>query len=280
MTHFHAWRQRLLAFALLTVCLAGVIGAEPDRPAGDRKDIDEALYTTLRDVINRGRDFYNGGNPAACYYMFQGALQVATPMLAHRPELQKTVRDGLADAEANADIRQRAWILRQVMDKVRAEVKGEVAAKPTERRPDGVKPEPAKPGVEKIEKPAEVTLWQKLGGQPAVTKVVDDFVAIAGDDPKVDITRGGKYKLTDDQVAALKKHLVAFVSQASGGPIKYTGKSMKEVHKDMAITDEEFNASVDDLVKALEKNGVKEEEIKAVRDAVETTRKDIVTKKE
>jgi hemoglobin len=96
----------------------------------------------------------------------------------------------------------------------------------------------------------------------------------------VDITRGGKIKLTDDQVVALKKHLVAFVSQASGGPLKYTGKSMKEVHKDMAITDDEFTASVDDLVKALEKNGVKEEEIKAVRDAVEGTRKDIVTKKE
>lgn len=276
----NSFRQRLLALGFLTFGLVGVLGAAQDRPAGgDRKDIDDQLYTTLRDVINRGRDFYNAGNPAACYYMFQGALQVTVPMLQHRPELQKTVRDGLADAEANPDIRQRAWMLRTVMDKIRAEVKGEVAARPGEKKPDGVAPEPPKVG-EKIAAPAPVTLWQKLGSQPGVTKIVDDFVTIAGDDPKVDITRMDKYKLSVDQVGALKKHLIAFVSQATGGPIKYTGKSMKEVHKDMAITDDEFSASVDDLVKAMEKNGVKEEDIKAVRDAVEGTRKDIVTKKE
>jgi hypothetical protein len=48
----------------------------------------------------------------------------------------------------------------------------------------------------------------------------------------------------------------------------------------MEITDAEFDAAADDLLKALEKNEVKEEEIKALLGAVAGTRKDIVEKKE
>jgi hemoglobin len=276
MMNRHVLRLRCLTLGVGLLGLVGMLSAGQEKPPTERKDVDQQLYTSLRDVINKGRDYYNAGNPAACYYMFHGALTVSAPMLDHRPELLKTVRDGLAEADANPDVRQKVWILRGVMDKVRAEVRGEVAAAPPDKKPDG------KPPVgEPIGKPMPVTtLWQKLGGEPAVTKVIDDFVAIAGEDPKVNFTRDGKIKVTEEQVAALKKSLVAFVSQASGGPIKYTGKSMKEVHKDMAITDAEFDASKDALQKAMEKNGVKEEEMKAVLGAVEGTRKDIVTKKE
>lgn len=262
---------RCLTLGVGLLGLVGVLSAGQEKPPTERKDIDQQLYTSLRDVINKGRDYYNAGNPAACYYMFQGALTVSESMLEHRPELLKVVRSGLADADANPDVRQKAWILRGVIDKVRAEVRGEVAAAPGEKKP---------PVGEPIGKPIPVTLWQKLGGEPAVTKVVDDFVAMAAEDPKVNFTRDGKVKVTDEQVAALKKSLVAFVSQASGGPIKYTGKSMKEVHKDMAITDAEFDATKEALQKAMEKNNVKDDEIKAVLGAVEGTRKDIVTKKE
>jgi hemoglobin len=244
----------------------------------ERKAIDQHLYNVLRDVINRGRDHYNNGNPAACYFMFHGALQVTVPLLDHRPELQKSVKDGLAEAESNPDMRQRAWLLRTVLDKVRAEVRGEVVAvKPAPKPPDAVEKKPGEP-LEK--KPVEVTLWEKLGGEKAVAKVVDDFVEMAGKDPKVNFDRDGKLKFTDEQVAGLKKQLIAFFSLAAKGPIKYTGKTMKEAHKDLAITDAEFDATVDVLLQVLEKNGVKEDEIKAVRAAVEGTRKDIVTKKE
>jgi hemoglobin len=247
-------------------------------PAPEGKAIDDKLNLTLRDVINRGREHYNNGNPAACYFMFHGALQVAQPMLEHRPETQKMIQNGLIQADAHPDIRQRAWMLRGLLDKVRAELKGEVAAaRPIERKPAGEAPKP----IEKVDaKPAEKTLWDRLGGEEAVKKVVDDFVAMAGEDEKVNVTRGGKIKLDDDKVAALKKSLVAFVSAASKGPIKYTGKSMKEAHKGMEITDAEFDAAVDVLLKALDKNGVKEEEAKELRAAVEGTRKDIVQKKE
>jgi len=279
MTKHQSWRQVTAACALLTFALAAV-GA--DAPP-DRKEADQLLNLALRDLINRGRDHYNNGNPSACYFMFQGALQVTALQLDSRPELQKAVRNGLIEAEANPDMRQRAWMLRNVLDRVRTELKADAAPVANDRTAPPPLPAPAKPeplDAKPAPAPAADSLWMKLGGQEAVEKVVDDFVAIAGANPKVNFDRDGKLKFTEEQIAMLKKQLVAFVSAASGGPIKYSGKTMKEAHQGMEITDAEFDASVDDLVKALEKNGVKEEEVKALRTAVEGTRKDIVTKKE
>jgi hemoglobin len=122
-------------------------------------------------------------------------------------------------------------------------------------------------------KPA--SLWDRLGGETNVAKVVDELVALAVADPKVDFTRGGKYK---PDVPELKKQLVAFISSAAGGPLKYTGKDMKAAHEGMAITDEQFDALAGHLVAALKKHGAKQADIDAVVAAVEGTRKDIVGK--
>ena len=96
----------------------------------------------------------------------------------------------------------------------------------------------------------------------------------AGKDPKVNFWRDKAP--SKEEVAALKKHLVEFVSSATGGPLKYEGKSMKEVHKGMKITNEEFDAAAKDLQEGLEKNGAMAADEKAVMAAVEGTRKDIV----
>jgi len=90
-------------------------------------------------------------------------------------------------------------------------------------------------------------LYDRLGGQPAITAVVDDFVGnVAGD------TRINKRFATAD-IPRLKTMLVNQICEASGGPCKYTGASMKDAHKGMKITDAEFNALVEDLVKSLDK---------------------------
>jgi hypothetical protein len=58
------------------------------------------------------------------------------------------------------------------------------------------------------------------------------------------------------RLAKFKKNLVDQICQASGGPCKYTGKTMKAAHKGMGITDADFGALVEDLVKALDKFNV------------------------
>ena len=109
--------------------------------------------------------------------------------------------------------------------------------------------------------------------------MVDDFFNYVNED-KIDITRGGKIKLDDKKTAEFKKNVVAFISSASGGPLPYLGKSMKEAHKGMGITDAEFDATAQALVKALKKNGVRQAEIDELVSAVAGTRKDIVEKKQ
>jgi len=81
------------------------------------------------------------------------------------------------------------------------------------------------------------------------------------------------------EIADLKTRLVEFVSSATGGPLKYEGKSMKEAHKGMKITEEEFDAAAKDLKDALVKNGAKADDVAAVMKAVDGTRKDIVAEK-
>jgi hemoglobin len=50
--------------------------------------------------------------------------------------------------------------------------------------------------------------------------------------------------------------LIDQVSEATGGPAKYTGRDMKTAHTDMGVTTGEFNALVEDLVATLNKFGV------------------------
>jgi len=147
--------------------------------------------------------------------------------------------------------------------------KGDEVTKVEAKTPAAPPPPPPPPAEAK-------TLWDRLGGEANVAKVVDDFVNTAGKDPKVNFWRDPLKQPSKEEVAALKQHLVEFVSSATGGPLKYEGKSMKEVHKGMKITNAEFDAAAKDLQEALEKNGAMPADEKAVLAAVEGTRKDIV----
>ncbi len=243
-----SWRWMLIGV------IVAASSAAPGQAAAplERAALDKSVYASLKDVINRGADFYNSGDPAACYHLYHGALMAIESVLDHYPELQKEIRNGLADAERNPDIRRRAFALRGVLDKVRATTN------------------PKKPVA---------TLWDRLGGEKNVKKIVDDFTAAVTADPKVNFTRSGKIKLDDQKLAALKKAAVAFISSASGGPIKYTGKDIKEAHKGMGITNAEFDAAAGHFKAALEKNGVKPADVEAAMEAVESTRKAVVEKK-
>ena len=104
------------------------------------------------------------------------------------------------------------------------------------------------------DKTMEKSLFERLGGKPALTAVVDEFVARAAADTRINM----KFGKTD--IPRLKFHLVEQLCAATGGPCKYTGRSMKAAHKDMKVTEGEFNALVEDLVGALDKFNVPEKE--------------------
>ena len=90
-------------------------------------------------------------------------------------------------------------------------------------------------------------LYDRLGGKPAITAVVDEFVGNVAGDARIN------KRFANADIPRLKRMLVDQICQASGGPCTYTGASMKDAHKGMKITDAEFNALVEDLVKSLDK---------------------------
>ena len=92
------------------------------------------------------------------------------------------------------------------------------------------------------------------GGKPAITAVVDEFVTRNVTDPRV------KFRFFNTDAARLKTLLVEFVCLATGGPCKYTGRDMKTSHTGMKITEAEWNATVEDLVKTLDKYKVPKRE--------------------
>jgi hemoglobin len=61
-------------------------------------------------------------------------------------------------------------------------------------------------------------------------------------------------------VEKLKTNLADQICEATGGPCAYLGRDMKAVHQGMRITDAEWNATVEALVKALDKHKVGDKE--------------------
>lgn len=130
------------------------------------------------------------------------------------------------------------------------------------------------PKVEaKVPEPKK-SLYDRLGGVDAITKVVDDFVAnVVADDNLKD---EHKKPFKEGAVGALKKKLIDQVGEATGGPQKYTGKSMKEAHAGLKITDKDFDALMDDLSKALDTNKVARADKDDLMNMLEKMRKDVV----
>lgn len=114
------------------------------------------------------------------------------------------------------------------------------------------------------------SLYDRLGGIPAITAVIDQFVANVADDKRIN----GRFATTD--IPRLKKNLVDQVCMATGGPCTYTGRDMVTTHAGMKITTADFNALVGDLVAALDKFKVPEAEKKELLGILGTMKKDIV----
>lgn len=119
------------------------------------------------------------------------------------------------------------------------------------------------------------TLYTRLGGKKAITAVVDEFVNNCATDTRINKFFADTAK-SPKRLKKFKTNLVNQICQASGGPCKYTGKDMKTAHKGMGITDDDFNALVEDLVKALDKFHVGETEKNELLGALGPMKGDIV----
>ena len=114
------------------------------------------------------------------------------------------------------------------------------------------------------------SLYDRLGGLDAIKAVIGEFAARVLADERIN------KKFAKSDPTRLTHYLVEQVCAATGGPCVYTGNSMKKTHKNMKVTDGEFNALVEDLVKALDKFNVPEAEKNELLGALAPMKGDIV----
>jgi len=117
------------------------------------------------------------------------------------------------------------------------------------------------------------TLYEKLGGEPAVNAAVDIFYRHVLADDRINYWFDG----IDMEKQAQKQK--AFMTMAFGGPHNYTGEDMRRAHKHLVekgLNDSHFDAVGENLVKALKELEVPQEHIDEVVAIVETTRDDVL----
>ncbi|MEO8575860.1 MAG: group 1 truncated hemoglobin [Gemmatimonadales bacterium] len=117
---------------------------------------------------------------------------------------------------------------------------------------------------------ADSSLYARLGGKDAITAVIGDFVGNVAADKRIN----ARFAKTD--IPHLKQMLVDQVCQATGGPCTYTGKTMRDAHTGMKITEADFNALVEDLTKSLDKFKVPDREKSELLTALGGMKGDIV----
>ena len=117
------------------------------------------------------------------------------------------------------------------------------------------------------------TLYERLGGETGVRKIVNDILDKNLNNPDI----GHYFKKID--MNRLKQLVFEFFSMGTGGPHQYTGRDMRASHTDLKITEVDFLRANDDTLIALEENGVGEAEKNEVIAILNSMKTDIVVPK-
>jgi hemoglobin len=124
--------------------------------------------------------------------------------------------------------------------------------------------------------PEKPSLYERLGGVYSIATVVNDFIDRIMIDPR--LNRNPRVDEAHHRVppAGFKYLVTEMVCWAAGGPQKYTGRAMKDSHKDLMITATEWGAFLDDLQQTLDEFAVPKAEQTELKAIVASTRDDIV----
>jgi hemoglobin len=120
------------------------------------------------------------------------------------------------------------------------------------------------------------SLYERLGGVYSIATVVDDFINRIMVDPRLNANPRVKKAHHRVSPPGFKYLVTEMVCEATGGPQKYTGRSMRDSHQHLLITAVEWEAFRDDFQQTLDKIGVPHAEQAELKAIVESTRADIV----
>lgn len=118
----------------------------------------------------------------------------------------------------------------------------------------------------------EKSLFERLGGEAAINAAVDVFYRKVLQDDRI----SHFFDTVDMERQHVKQK--AFLTMAFGGPNNYTGKDMRAAHAKMKLTDEHFDAVVENLASTLKELGVGDSDIGEVAKIAESTRNDVLNR--
>ena len=97
---------------------------------------------------------------------------------------------------------------------------------------------------------AQDTLFDDMGGQPGIDRVVDASVDNYLADDRI------KAIFDESNIDRLRAEFKVQFCQVAGGPCAYKGHDMTAAHKGLHLTNANFNAVVEDLQLAMDKTGL------------------------
>ena len=120
------------------------------------------------------------------------------------------------------------------------------------------------------------SLYKRLGGVYNIAAVIDDFVERLLSDPVIIANTNVANAIGKITKPGLKYQLTELLCQAAGGPQKYNGRSMKESHQGLNITEVEWQTMMKDFLTTLTKFNLKNSEQNELLVIVGNTKNDIV----
>jgi hemoglobin len=120
------------------------------------------------------------------------------------------------------------------------------------------------------------SLYERLGGVFAIATVVDDFIDRIMHDARLNANPAVNEAHHRVPPAGFKYLVTELVCMATGGPQKYTGRSMPDSHRHLNITPQEWEAFMDDFQQTLDKFKVPASEQAELKAIVTSTYGDIV----
>ncbi len=122
-------------------------------------------------------------------------------------------------------------------------------------------------------------LYERLGGLTGITVVVDDFINRLVANKELNKNPAINAGRKNSPSPYLKFQVSQLICELSGGPCKYTGKTMKESHAHLNISEKEWSVMAKEFQKSLNKFKVPAAEQKELFDMVGKTKADIVVRK-
>lgn len=119
---------------------------------------------------------------------------------------------------------------------------------------------------------ADTTLYDRLGGEAGVAQITSEYIDAVVNDSAVN------QSFEKVNLKRLKKMLAEFTCSVTGGGCTYSGDGMKIVHKNLKITEREFNALVEALRISLDRHGIAQRDKNALLAILAPMKRDIVEK--